>query len=188
MMTGVDQGGVQGRERWRGAMWIAAAGLLLVPLVAMQFTGEVQWTGSDFVFAAVLLGLACGTVELAARASGDWAYRGGVIFAVAASFLLVWVNGAVGFLGSEDNPANLMFLGVIVIAILGSVFSGFRASGMARTMIVAAAAQVIAALTGLAAGWASPGYAGIYEVVLGTTLFTPLWLASAGLFRKAAGR
>jgi len=35
-------------------------------------------------------------------------------------------------------------------------------------------------------GWASPGSEGVYEVVLGTGLFTPLWLLSAWLFRKAA--
>ncbi len=29
--------------------------LLLIPLVAMQFTNEVNWTLSDFVVAAVLL-------------------------------------------------------------------------------------------------------------------------------------
>jgi nitrate/nitrite transporter NarK len=36
--------------------------LLLIPLVAMQFTNEVNWTLSDFVVAAVLLlgtGLVC---------------------------------------------------------------------------------------------------------------------------------
>ncbi len=34
---------------WRAAVWCAAAFLLLLPLVAMQFTREVNWTLSDFV-------------------------------------------------------------------------------------------------------------------------------------------
>lgn len=186
MTAQADQGNGRRMERWRVAIWIVAALLLALPLVAMQFSREVNWTMSDFVFAAIMLATACGTLELAARASGNFPYRAGVAFAVGASFLLVWVNGAVGFLGDEDNPANLMFLGVIAIAIIGSVFAGFRPAGMARAMFAAAAAQVAAALIGLAAGWASPGGGGVYEVVLGTSLFTPLWLASALLFRKAA--
>ncbi len=50
----------QGIDGWRGswlrkAMWSGAPFLLLLPAVAMRFTAEVNWTGSDFVFAAVLL-------------------------------------------------------------------------------------------------------------------------------------
>ena len=176
----------RGPEWWRIAMWGGACGLLAVPLIAMQFTGEVDWTGGDFLFAAVLLGLACGTIELAARVSGDWAYRGGVILAVAASFLLVWVNGAVGIFGNEGNPANLMFLGVIAIAILGAVFAAFRASGMMRAMLAAAVAQALVSVIGFVAGWTSPGQAGVYEAALNFALFTPFWLASAMLFRRAS--
>ena len=41
-------------------------------------------------------------------------------------------------------------------------------------------------MIGLAGGFASPGAGGLYEVVMGTTLFGSMWLVSAGLFRKAA--
>ena len=77
----------------------------------------------------VMLGGAGLLVELVVRASGNPAYRAGAFVAIAAIFLLVWVNGAVGFLGDEDNPANLMFGGVILVAVVGSVFLGFHASG-----------------------------------------------------------
>jgi hypothetical protein len=33
---------------------------------------------------------------------------------------LVWMNLAVGIIGSEDNPANLMFGGVLALGILGA--------------------------------------------------------------------
>ena len=171
----------------RALMWGGAALLLLLPLVAMQFTREVNWDGADFIFAAVMLGVACGTIEIAARTNPNAWYRAGAIVAVAASFLLIWVNGAVGFLGDEDNPANLMFLGVIVLAILGSFVVRFRAPGMAKTMTAAAAAQLLVALIGYFGGYASPGGAGVYEVVMGTTLFGGLWLLSAWFFRRVTG-
>ena len=40
-------------------------------------------------------------------------------------------------------------------------------------------AQTLAGIIGLAAGFASPGYGGVYEVVMGTSLFGGLWLLAA---------
>jgi hypothetical protein len=168
---------------WRPMGWGAAGCLLLLPLIA-----HAPWTLSDFIVAAALLGGAGLALELAVRASGDAAYRAGAGAAVAAAFLLIWVNGAVGFLGDEDNPANLMFFGVLAIAALGSVLARFHAGGMARAMLVTAAAQILVGAIALAAGLGSPGAAGIYEAVMGTSVFAALWLLSAGLFHRAAGR
>ena len=39
----------------RPLLWGGAGLLLLAPLVAMQFTREVNWTVSDFLFAALLV-------------------------------------------------------------------------------------------------------------------------------------
>ena len=46
------------RPLWRGVRWLLWAGLaalLLLPLIAMQFTREVAWDAADFAFAGVLL-------------------------------------------------------------------------------------------------------------------------------------
>ena len=185
-MTGRTQnGGGRRANRLRIAAWGLAACLLLTPAVAMQFTDEVVWGPVDFATFAAMLLVAGGTFELAARISGNRMFRAGVGVAIAAAFLLVWVNLAVGYLGDEDNPANLMFLGVLAVAILGSGIGRFQAAAMSRAMLATAAAQVLAGVFGLAAGWASPGAEGLYEVTLGTGLFTPLWLGSAWLFRQS---
>jgi hypothetical protein len=172
-------------SRWSLVVWAAAGLLLLAPLVAMQFTEDVVWTAVDFATFGAMLATACGAFELALRASSNWFYRIAVAVAEGAAFLLVWVNLAVGFLGDEGNRANMMFLGVIAVAILGSTVAGFRPAGMARAMLAAAATQVLVGVVGLAAGWASPGNEGLYEVSMGTSLFTALWLISAWLFSKA---
>lgn len=41
--------------RWRVIMWLAIALLLVMPLIAMQFTNAVAWSVGDFIIAAVLL-------------------------------------------------------------------------------------------------------------------------------------
>ena len=162
---------------WRLVMWGTAAFLLLLPAIAMQFTAEVNWTTADFVVMGVMLVTACGLVELAARASGNGAYRMGAAFAVFAAFLTVWANLAVGMIGSEDNPYNLAFAGVIGLALLGAVLSGFRARGMAAAMTLAAVAQALAG----AFGMFSDVRGGIFSM-----FFALIWLLSATLFRKAA--
>ena len=38
---------------WRLTLWGGVLCLLLLPLIAMQFSKEVNWTASDFVVAAI---------------------------------------------------------------------------------------------------------------------------------------
>lgn len=167
------------RNRWSMAIWGTAAFLLLLPLVAMQFTSEVNWDAADFIVMGAMLSVACGTYELAARLMGNAAYRLAVGIAVVAAFLLVWINLAVGIINTEDDPANLVFAGVLAVGLLGTVIAWFRPMGMARAMVATAIAQGLAGMFALFAGQGPEG------AVL-SAFFVVMWLASAQLFRKAA--
>src|SRR5690606_34809420 len=102
------------------------------PLIAMQFTHAVRWDMADFaLFGTLLLG-AGGAYELAIRRAAHNTYRAAVGVALATAFILVWVNGAVGVIGDEDNPANSMYAGVLAVALIGSVLARLRPWGMAR--------------------------------------------------------
>jgi hypothetical protein len=161
----------------RPLAWGVAGALLLVPLVAMQFTSEVDWTVGDFLFAALLIGGVGMAFELAVRVSSNTHYRGGAALGLAAGFLLIWANGAVGYIGSEDNPYNLAFYAVIAIAFAGALVSGFRAKGMAWTMLVTGIAHAAAGLGGAAD---DP------RTIPITLVFVAMWLGAARLFRMAA--
>lgn len=167
---------------WRGVRWLVwggAACLLLLPLVAMQFPGSgVDWTGLDFVFAAVMLGLACIAFEMALRVARSNAYIVGVGVAVAAGFTMTWSNLAVGIIGSEGNPANLMFFGVLAVALAGVLWSRLRPLGMARAMEATALAQAAVCVAALV-------LEGAYVFVM-TGIFMAMWLLSAQLLRRAA--
>jgi peptidoglycan/LPS O-acetylase OafA/YrhL len=79
---------------------LATAAILLIPFVAMQFTGEVNWTASDFVIMAVLL-LATGLLlQLAANRIRSSKSRLLAIGAIGLAFLFVWAELAVGIVGS----------------------------------------------------------------------------------------
>ena len=190
-MVRQHSGGGNGRPRrdfpWRPLLWSVPAILLILPAVAMQFSDEVDWNIFDFIFAALMFGTVGLIVELTVRANGSWAYRGGVMIAVAAAFLIVWINGAVGIIGSEDNPANLMFGAVLAVALLGSVIALFRASGMALAMYAAAAVEIGVGAIALA-GRMGDGPAYPWDVIGSTVVLTGMWLVSGLLFRMAAVR
>lgn len=175
-----DHAGAKGRRskgRWRAVVWGGAGALLLAPLVAMQFTDEMAWTGSDFAIFGVMLAIPLAILELTVRATGSLAYRAAVVIALAAAFLMTWVNLAVGIVGDENHPLNLMFPGVLAVGLAGAVGAGLRSCGMARAMAAMAVAQALAG--GVA--W----IAGHVTIVL-TGVFVLAWLASAWLFHKAA--
>lgn len=168
-------------NRWRPVVWGSAALLLSLPLLAMRFFPDsgVDWTGSDFVVMGAMLALACGAYELVAWISGNTAYRAAAGVAILAGFVTVWANLAVGMIGSEGNPYNLLFAGVLAIALLGAAMARLQARGMVLAMVAAALAQALLAGIALAAGWDDRG-------ALFSSAFAAPWLLSAALFALAA--
>jgi len=74
--------------------------LLLIPLVAMLFTNEINWTTGDFVVAGILLlstGLA---IELVLRKVKKKQSRFVLLFVILALLLITWVELAVGIFGT----------------------------------------------------------------------------------------
>ena len=175
MQMGVERFG----ERVRPLVWGGAASLLLAPWVAMQLDVQgVDWTPFDFVVMGVLLASACGLYELGLRLDRRRPYRVGIWLAALTGFLTIWVNLAVGMLGGEGNPANLMFAGVLAIAAMGALLARGRAAGMAKAMLAAAIAQLLAVAVALPMGFEPR------ELAL-TAMFALPWLAAAALFHAA---
>lgn len=79
---------------------LAVAFILLLPLIAMQFTDEVVWDLFDFVVAGVLLlgtGLLC---EFSMRKTKNRVNRIAILAVILAVFFLIWAELAVGIFGS----------------------------------------------------------------------------------------
>ncbi len=167
---------------WRAARWLVwggAALLLSLPLIAMQFTSEVNWTASDFVFMGVMLGAVCLAFELAMRVARSSYYMLGAGIAAATAFLVTWSNLAVGIIGNESNPANLMFFGVVAVALIGTLLARLQPRGMAHAMIATALAQAATVI-------ATFVLEDQLRVSIIVSVFTGMWLLSALLFSKAA--
>jgi len=115
------------------------------------------------------------------------AYRLGVAVWVAASFLEVWMNLAVGIVGDTDNAQNQGFFGVVVAGAACAFVARLRPDGMARAMFATAGIQALLGLmfatAPITARVEPMGSAGVAAL---SGVFTALWLISAGLFHRSA--
>lgn len=146
----------------------------------------MAWDAFDFVvFGAMLLGVGV-IYTLAKRTTDKVAYRLGVGVALAAAFILIWVNGAVGIIGDENNDANMMYVGVLAVGFIGAIIARFQPRGMAYALYGTALAQALVALIALVAGFGSTGPIWPQDILILTGFFVALWLTSAWQFRSAA--
>ncbi|MFY7910814.1 MAG: hypothetical protein ACOVO2_14705 [Emticicia sp.] len=74
--------------------------LLLLPLVAMQFTTEVNWSLFDFIVAGVLLFGTGGLIELSLRNIKTLNQRVLIIAGMLLVLFLIWAELAVGIFGT----------------------------------------------------------------------------------------
>ena len=117
------------------------------------------------------------------------AYRAAVGVAFVTAFLLAWSNLAVGVIGSEDNPANLMYIGVLAVGIIGAIIARLRPRGMARALFATALAQALVPVIALII-WkpqvtSVEAFLGVLGVFGVNAFFFALFVGSALLFRHA---
>ncbi|AYA36837.1 hypothetical protein D3Y59_07065 [Hymenobacter oligotrophus] len=161
----------------------ATALLLLIPFVAMRFNTGVNWTLSDFVIAGALI-FTTGLVGMAVLSQqNNLLYRLAGGLAVAAGFLSLWANLAVGIIGGGPNVANLMFAGVFLTVFIGSASARLQPQGMAKTMFAAAGVQFLVPVLALLIGQSGPVDT---EGMAANMIFGAMWAGSGWLFREAS--
>jgi hypothetical protein len=172
--------------RW-GRWVLVTAAVLAIPALAMAFdigvpdpgqgTEGVNWGPMDFAIMGVLV-LGAGLLfEYASSRGGSVAHRAAVGIAVLAGIGLVWVNLAVGMIGDEGNPANLMYVLVLFVALVGAAIGRFEPREASIAMFATAATHIVVVVIALVAG--------LGPQVLADAFFIGAWIASALLFRRA---
>lgn len=159
--------------------------IVTIPAVAMWFSVEGwAWQATDFVVAWVFIAGAIATYQFVASKAPNRAYRFATAIAVASGLVLLWINGAVGLIGSEANPANLMYVLVLLVGLAGAAVGRLRPIGMARALSATALAQFLVPVVALVR-WPSdfsPGVLPVFGLNFG---FVLLFAVSAYLFRVA---
>jgi hypothetical protein len=157
----------------------------LIPLLLILLA-KWQWKPGAFVLAIVLL-LGAGRLlyELVTRKRpNSRTYWAGVGLALAAVFALVWMNAAVGgILG--DNPANMMYFGVLLVGLTGTTLARLEPQGTSHALLATAFAIIL--VPAIALGIGTPAFTNGVAAVFGLhTCFALLFVASAMLFRRSA--
>lgn len=165
--------------------WHIVAVIVLVPLL-LTALALWHWKPGVFVLASVLaLGGARLAYELfVMKKMGNRAYQLAFGLAIAAVLLLVWINVAVGgILG--DNPANMMYFGVLLVGLAGATIARLEPKGMSHALFATAFAMLLVPLVAWIIG--TPAFANGFAAVLGLhACFAWLFAGSALLFRRAA--
>jgi hypothetical protein len=111
------------------------------------------------------------------------AYRCAVGLALTAAFLIVWLNAAAGLIGIEDDdPANLLYVGVLAIGFIGAIIARLHPRGLARALFATALAQALVGAIALKL----PNTASSVQIVILHGAFVALFAGAALLFRYAA--
>ena len=117
------------------------------------------------------------------RLQSETAYRLAAVLALAAAFLIVWLNAAAGLIGIEDDdPANLLYVGVLAIGVVRAFIARLQPGGLARASLASALALALVGAIALTL----PNTASRAQIVILHALFVALFAAAAFLFRHAA--
>lgn len=146
----------------------------------------MNWGAEDFLAAAIMLCGLGGLFWLAMRQSADPRYLVGAAIALGSILLLVWVSLAVGIIGDEGNPANLVFAAVIAVAVIGAIASRLGPAGLSRAMLATAAAQGAAGAVAVFLTARQPDAPGVWTIVCFNLLLAAAFVVSAWLFRAAS--
>lgn len=161
--------------------------LLLIPLTGTLTVEGWNWKWNDFLFAWVVFTVTTFFFRfLVTRPMANLAYKAGVTLAVLAGFLVFWITAAVQIIGDE-NPANLLYLGVILTGLGGVALARFRPAGMAKAAFATAAVTFVVPIVGVIVKPTdfSPG---IPQVFLLNGVFVLMFVASGLLLRHSAGQ
>ena len=74
--------------------------ILLIPLIAMQLTNEVNWSLFDFIIMGAMLTITCLLGKIIFKKVKKYKHRVAPYVVVAIIFLLIWAELAVGIFGT----------------------------------------------------------------------------------------
>jgi len=175
------------KNKIRFIIWITVTLSIFLVFLSILIPNEVQW--KELVAYIIILSAIGGIYEV-----WQWLkkkssyYRYAFIIGFLGAFFIGWANGAVGIIGNEDNPANLMYVAIFIVGLIGSLISRFKPHGMSITLFAVALVQLAIPFIALfiwpaKASWGGAGVIGVFII---NAIFALLFIASGILFRHAS--
>ena len=181
---------IMNERKHHSPLFITAA--LLFPFIAVESADALGLSEDDAFFdrlpllllALILIGIIIAVVLTWKNKSG---IRSALGLALFTSFLIVWMNAAVGIIGSEENRINIIYYGLVIFSIIWVMFENYSVLGFARSMF---ASMIVAVLLGVSvmiiAGINGVSFIGLIQIAALNGMFATLYGISALLFRRSA--
>jgi hypothetical protein len=161
---------------------LGALAALMAPLVASQVVDGWNWEARGFVLAYVLFFATGMAYAVIARKMDAWSYKAGVGVALVAGFVLGWGNMV--HMTEKENPAFLVYFGVLVMGGVAAWIARLKARGMAEASF--AMAVVLAAMAGTQLLLSGAPAGADRNQTIGRAVCVALFAASGLLFRRAS--
>lgn len=161
--------------------------LLLVMMMALgwlNLIGQLNWGVGDFIFVAVIFFGGLSAFRFVSGRGQGRMFHAAVALSLVTALSMIWITLAVGIIGSEDNQANIMYVGVLGIGLLGSLIARFRATGMSRTMLAVTIAQLVVTVVAVTV-WKPETEEHVFSTFILNLFYVMLFLSSALLFHRA---
>lgn len=159
--------------------------LLSVPLIAMQFTTEVDWGLADFIIMGLLIFSTGASYVLITRFASNFLYRAAIALSLGTTLFMIWANLAVGLIGSGPTLFNFSYIGVIAVVIVGSIRTRFNAIGMERVMYAACFVLTLIAVISLLTNANEFSGSSAKEIIAVNAFFVILYAVAGSLFHFA---
>lgn len=117
--------------------------------------------------------------------SGNRFYYWAWVLVMLSSFLLFWVNGAVGIIGDSNNDVNMLYSASLGLGVMGALWQRFRPLPMVYLMLILGFLQVLIAVLAWLLDWGVSGPVWPWDVWVLSIFFTLMWLMAAWLFYKS---
>ena len=162
---------------------LVTVGFLLIPLWGTFYVDDWNWGWRGFMVVGAFVFGAALAYELAVKGASNSSYRFAMGLAVATTLVLSWMNFV---LAVDVNLGNFMYLGVVVVGLLGAAIARLRPRGMTLALATMSIAQLLVPLIAMVLRKTGVTPEAVVPVIRLNGAFILVFAISAFLFRRAA--
>jgi hypothetical protein len=162
---------------------LVTVGFMLIPLCGALYIDDWHWGWRGFVVVGAFVFSFALAYELAVKGMSNKSYRFAMGLAMATALVLSWMNFV---LAVDVRLGNFMYLGVVVVGLVGAAIARLTARGMALALAGMTIAQILVPVIGLVVWKTGVAPAAAVPVIRLNAVFIVLFAISALLFRRAA--
>ena len=160
--------------------------LLMIPFVAMQISGEVDWSFMDFAIMGTLIFITGMAYVTLTRFASNWLLKLAFIITIGITFFMIWANLAVGLIGSGPHAGNLMYIVIYLIVAIGTLRYYSNPSKMVYVMLATIGGLILLTIVAFLAGMQNYHASSASEILIVNGFFIVPYAIAAILFRDAA--